>query len=74
MQRKITNIAHQGASFYAPENTRAAFDMTINMGVKPIEFDVHSSKDGRLVVIHDDKLPGQVNFLFREEKKGLAID
>ncbi|HIA74840.1 MAG TPA: glycerophosphodiester phosphodiesterase, partial [Dehalococcoidia bacterium] len=61
MQRKITNIAHRGASSYAPENTRAAFDMAINMGVKHIELDVHSSKDDRLVVIHDDTLNRTTN-------------
>ena len=61
MQRTITNIAHRGASSYAPENTRAAFDMAINMGVKHIELDVHSSKDGRLVVIHDDTLDRTTN-------------
>ena len=61
MQRKITNIAHRGASSYAPENTHAAFDMAINMGVKHIELDVHSSKDGQLVVIHDDTLNRTTN-------------
>jgi glycerophosphoryl diester phosphodiesterase len=61
MQQTITNIAHRGASSYAPENTRAAFDMAINMGVKHIELDVHSSKDGRLVVIHDDLLDRTTN-------------
>ena len=61
MQRKITNIAHRGASSYAPENTHAAFDMAINMGVKHIELDVHSSKDGHLVVIHDDTLNRTTN-------------
>jgi len=61
MRRKITNIAHRGASSYAPENTHAAFDMAINMGVKHIELDVHSSKDGHLVVIHDDTLNRTTN-------------
>ena len=61
MSKKITNIAHRGASSYAPENTTAAFDLAIEMGVKHIELDVHSSKDNHLVVIHDDTLDRTTN-------------
>ena len=54
-------IAHRGASAYAPENTLAAFDLAIRMGVRHIEFDVHSSCDGHIVVIHDDTLDRTTN-------------
>jgi glycerophosphoryl diester phosphodiesterase len=54
-------IAHRGASSCAPENTLAAFDLAIRMGVRHIEFDVHSSRDGHLVVIHDDTLDRTTN-------------
>jgi glycerophosphoryl diester phosphodiesterase len=47
-------IAHRGASSYAPENTFAAFDLAIEMGARHLELDVHVSRDGHLVVIHDD--------------------
>ena len=47
-------IAHRGASSYAPENTLAAFDLAIEMGVSHIELDVHTTRDGHVVVIHDD--------------------
>jgi glycerophosphoryl diester phosphodiesterase len=47
-------IAHRGASAYAPENTRAAFDLAIEMGSDMIETDVHVTRDGELVLIHDD--------------------
>jgi glycerophosphoryl diester phosphodiesterase len=47
-------IAHRGASSYAPENTLAAFDLALHMGVHQIELDVHFSSDGHIVVIHDD--------------------
>ena len=47
-------IAHRGASSYAPENTFAAFDLAIEMGARHLELDVHFSRDGHLVVIHDD--------------------
>lgn len=49
-------IAHRGASGYAPENTLIAFKMAIDMGVRFIEFDVHQTRDGRPVVIHDEDL------------------
>jgi glycerophosphoryl diester phosphodiesterase len=47
-------IAHRGASSYAPENTIAAFDLALAMGVRHIELDVHATRDGEIVVIHDD--------------------
>ncbi len=49
-------IAHRGASAYAPENTRAAFILARDMGADGFECDVHLSKDGVPVVIHDDNL------------------
>jgi glycerophosphoryl diester phosphodiesterase len=49
-------IAHRGASSYAPENTIAAFELAIRMGVGHLELDVHSTTDERVVVIHDDTL------------------
>ncbi len=47
------NIAHRGASGYAPENTRAAFDRAITMGADAIETDVQVTTDGALVLFHD---------------------
>ena len=49
-------IAHRGASSYAPENTFAAFDRALELGVNHVELDVHFSRDGHIVVIHDDTL------------------
>ncbi len=46
-------IAHRGASGYAPENTRAAFDRAIAMHSDAIETDVQITRDGHLVLIHD---------------------
>ena len=48
------NIAHRGASAYAPENTFAAFDKALALGASHVEFDLHFSRDGHIVVIHDD--------------------
>ena len=46
-------IAHRGHSKYAPENTLPAFESAINLGAAAIEFDVHMTRDGELVVHHD---------------------
>lgn len=45
---------HRGASAYAPENTMEAFHLAHNMGADGIELDVHPTKDGHLVVAHDE--------------------
>jgi glycerophosphoryl diester phosphodiesterase len=49
-------IAHRGFSGEAPENTLAAFKRAIEVGSDMIELDVHLSKDGEVIVIHDDTL------------------
>jgi glycerophosphoryl diester phosphodiesterase len=54
-------VAHRGASGYAPENTLAAFRRVLEMGVPFIEVDVHMSRDGELVVIHDPKVDRTTN-------------
>jgi len=47
-------IAHQGASVHAPENTMAAFQLAMDLQADGIELDVMLTKDGQVVVIHDD--------------------
>lgn len=49
-------IAHRGASFYAPENTLAAFRMAVDAGADGVEFDVQLAQDGVPVVMHDATL------------------
>lgn len=49
-------IAHRGASREEPENTLKAIRKAIEIGVDYIEIDVHLSRDGVPVVIHDDTL------------------
>jgi glycerophosphoryl diester phosphodiesterase len=46
-------IAHRGASFDAPENTLSAIRLAWEQGADAVEVDVHLSRDGRVVVIHD---------------------
>lgn len=48
--------AHRGASGYAPENTLEAFALAAEMKADGVELDVHLTKDGQVVVIHDGKI------------------
>ena len=49
-------FAHRGASAYAPENTMEAFELAAKQGADGIELDVHVTKDGEVVVTHDEKI------------------
>jgi glycerophosphoryl diester phosphodiesterase len=49
-------IGHRGASFDAPENTLAAFRLAWEHGADGCELDVHATKDGQIVAIHDADL------------------
>jgi glycerophosphoryl diester phosphodiesterase len=53
----MTDIAsHRGGALLWPENSRIAFEQTAKLPVEQVEFDVHPTRDGRLVVIHDNTL------------------
>jgi glycerophosphoryl diester phosphodiesterase len=54
-------FAHRGASGEAPENTLAAFHRAVEVGVVYAELDVHASRDGKVMVIHDDTLERTTN-------------
>lgn len=49
-------FAHRGASGYAPENTLEAFALAEKQGAQGIELDVQLTKDGEVVVIHDETI------------------
>ncbi len=50
-------IGHRGAPKLAPENTFASFERALaSPSVDMVELDVHMTKDGKVAVIHDDKL------------------
>jgi len=71
-----TNIAHRGASAYAPEHTAAAYKLAIEQGAHYVEQDLQVTKDGQLVCLHDltldrttnakDVFPGRARTLRRE--------
>lgn len=57
----IINFAHRGASGYFPENTMMAFEKAIEMNCTGIETDVQMTKDGVLVLIHDEHVDRTTN-------------
>ncbi len=69
-------FAHRGASGYAPENTLEAFLLAREQGAEGIELDVQLTKDGEVVVIHDETIDRTSNgkgnvrdFTLKELKK-----
>lgn len=52
----MLKIGHRGAKGYVAENTIASFQKAIELGAGMIELDVHLSKDGIPVVIHDETI------------------
>jgi glycerophosphoryl diester phosphodiesterase len=52
MKTKI--IGHRGGAAGFPENTLAAFKKAVELGADGVEFDVQLTKDGEVVVIHDE--------------------
>ncbi|WP_223589546.1 glycerophosphodiester phosphodiesterase [Neobacillus bataviensis] len=54
-------IAHQGGELLAPSNTMAAFTNAADMGVDALETDLHITKDGYLVAIHDPTVDRTTN-------------
>ena len=57
----MLNIAHRGSSGAFPENTIAAFLAAANEGAQMCELDVAATRDGAVVVIHDDTVDRTTN-------------
>lgn len=49
-------VAHRGASAHAPENTLSAVRRAVEVGADLVEVDVQRTRDGALVLVHDDTL------------------
>ena len=60
-RRRGILIGHRGASAHAPESTKAAIEMAIEMKADMIELDVQLTADERLVVFHDERLERTTN-------------
>ncbi|GEL14293.1 glycerophosphodiester phosphodiesterase [Pediococcus cellicola] len=54
-------IAHRGSKGIRPENTLPAFEKAIEEGADGIETDVHMSKDGHLIIMHDETVDRTTN-------------
>ena len=58
---RVWVVGHRGAMGYCPENTLASFERGLELGADWIELDVHLSRDGELIVIHDETLERTTN-------------
>lgn len=74
---RILTIAHRGASAYEPENSLRSVRRTLEFGANAIEVDIRRSKDGHIVVIHDETVDrttdgrGYVRNMTLRELRGL---
>jgi len=70
--RKPYIFGHRGSPLDSPENTLASFERALQVGADGVEVDVHRTRDGSLVVIHDPTLERTTNGAGRVEDKTLA--
>ncbi|USK29097.1 glycerophosphodiester phosphodiesterase [Bacillus sp. CMF21] len=61
MSKPVEIYAHRGCSGEFPENTMAAFEAACKIGADGIELDVQMTKDGEVVVIHDEQIDRTTN-------------
>jgi len=57
----VLTIAHRGASGHALENTLSAFRKALELKADIVEFDVRSTLDGKIVIMHDDDVARTTN-------------
>ena len=73
-------VAHRGLSSLAPQNSLPAVELSVEYGYDGCEFDIHTTKDGKWVVIHDDTVDamtdgtGKVAEFTLEEIRQLKLD
>ncbi|KPL11846.1 hypothetical protein AMJ85_02780 [candidate division BRC1 bacterium SM23_51] len=60
-EQRVLNVAHRGARSLAPENTLAAARKAFEVGADAWEVDVQPTRDGYLVLMHDDTLERTTN-------------
>lgn len=58
---RVWVIGHRGAMGHSPENTMASFERGLELGADLVELDVHLSRDGALMVIHDESVDRTTN-------------
>lgn len=73
-------VAHRGLSSLYPQNSLPAVEASVEYGFDGCEFDIHTTKDGKWVVIHDDTVDdmtngtGEVESFTFEEIRELTLD
>lgn len=60
-------IAHRGASGYRPEHSRSAYDLAFNLGADAVEPDIVATKDGVLVLRHENDISGTTDIASRKQ-------
>ncbi|MCK5309480.1 MAG: glycerophosphodiester phosphodiesterase [Thermoplasmata archaeon] len=76
---EVSVIGHRGAMAYKLENSISSFEEGLKMGAQMLEFDVHLSKDGEVIVMHDERVGrtsngrGHVGQLTLKELKALKL-
>ncbi|MCW1923674.1 glycerophosphodiester phosphodiesterase [Luteolibacter arcticus] len=76
--KKPFHFAHRGGAFEFEENTLFAFRSSYEKGIRGFETDIRMTKDGKLVILHDDSLDrthhgkGPVEALDSESAKGIT--
>jgi glycerophosphoryl diester phosphodiesterase len=80
VQRPLV-IAHQGGDGLWPGDTMYAFEKAVKIGVDVLEMDAHITKDGQIVLMHDEEVQLLTSYLFLysihtvlSSKEGLGID
>ena len=63
-------IGHRGASGYRPEHTRAAYELAFTLGADAVEPDIVATKDGVLVLRHENEISGTTDVASRPEFAG----
>ncbi|MER7796402.1 glycerophosphodiester phosphodiesterase family protein [Microbacterium sp. NPDC096154] len=66
-RRRPLVIAHRGAPGYRPEHSRSSYDLALELGVDAVEPDIVATRDGVLVVRHENEISGTTNVAERAE-------
>lgn len=66
-RRRPLVIGHRGAPGYRPEHSRSSYELALAMGVDAVEPDIVVSKDGVLVVRHENEISGTTDVADRPE-------
>ena len=69
-ERRPLVVAHRGASGHRPEHTRAAYELAVTLGAEAVEPDIVATRDGVLVLRHENEISGTTDVAARTEFAG----